>query len=213
MSFEHWLLYLLAAIGLSLTPGPNGLLVLTQAIRFGARPAAYSALGGVIGFLALVGASLAGLGALLAASEQAFWIAKLIGAAYLVVLGIQLWRAPAGPGMAVTGLAADGGERARPVARPLALFRQGLLIAVSNPKALIFFAAFLPQFMVPGMSLWLHFLILGGTFAAVELVYELLVAGMAGRIAPWLSVHGRLFNRAAGSLFILIGGLLARTQR
>ncbi|MEZ5660199.1 MAG: LysE family transporter [Burkholderiaceae bacterium] len=209
MSLQHWLLYLLAAIGLSLTPGPNGLLVLTQAIRFGARPAVYSALGGVLGFLILVGASLAGLGALLATSERAFWIAKLIGAAYLIILGIQLWRAPAAPGMAV-GMA--GGD-ARPAARPLVLFRQGLLIAVSNPKALIFFAAFLPQFMVPGMSLWMHFVILGGTFALVELLYELMVALMAGRIAPWLSVHGRLFNRCAGSLFVIIGGLLARSHR
>ncbi len=240
MSIEHWLLYLAAAIGLSLTPGPNGLLVLTQAIRFGARRAAWSALGGVIGFLVVVGASLAGLGALLAASERAFWVVKTVGAVYLVVLGVQLWRAPAAPGLAI-GLAAAGRPTSRDASasygrdpdrnddgkggrmpsedfasaagRGRALFVQGFLVAVSNPKALIFFTAFLPQFMVPGLSLQAHFLVLGGTFALVEFVYELAVAVAAGRIAPWLSRHGRLFNRVAGSLFILIGGMLARASR
>lgn len=211
VSLEAWLVYLAAAVGLSLTPGPNGLLVLTQAIRHGGRAAVFSALGGVLGFLVLVGASLIGLGALLAASERAFWIAKLLGAAYLVWLGIQLWRSPAAPGTPAPAQAAR--PPASDGARPMRLFRQGFLVAVSNPKALIFFAAFLPQFMVPGLSLGAHFLILGGTFAVVELIYELLLARLAGRIAPWLARHGRGFNRGAGLMFIAIGGWLARTPR
>ena len=86
-------------------------------------------------------------------------------------------------------------------------------MAVSNPKALIFFAAFLPQFMVPKLSFMTQFLVLGGTFAVVELIYELLIAGMAMRVAPWLGRHGRLVNRVTGATFIVIGGALSRAQR
>jgi len=207
MTFDFWLIYLLAAIGLSLTPGPNGLLSLTHGVRFGLARAVFTVLGGVVGFMVLVAASLAGLGALLAASEAAFTAAKWIGAAYLVYLGIRLWRAPP-PAVSVPAAGGLAGE-----AGIFRLFTQGFLVAVSNPKALIFFAAFLPQFMQPGAALWLRFLILGGTFGLVELIYELAVAGAAQRIAPWLGRNGRWFNRVSGATFIGIGGLLAISRR
>jgi threonine/homoserine/homoserine lactone efflux protein len=207
MSIELWLLYLVASVGLSLTPGPNGLLALTHGACFGLRRSVGTVLGGAAGFLLLIAASLAGLGALLAASEQAFTVAKWIGAAYLVYLGIKVWRSPAaivavGPG------AADAGG-----ARPSDLFRQGFLVAVSNPKALVFFAAFLPQFIVPGLPYWLQLAVLGGTFVVVEILYELMLAGLAQRIAPWLTRHGRLFNRIAGGTFVGMGVVLAGAHR
>jgi threonine/homoserine/homoserine lactone efflux protein len=206
MSVELWLVYLVAAIGLSLTPGPNGLLSLTHGACFGLRPTIYTVLGGALGFFILIAASLAGMGALLATSEQAFTIAKWIGAAYLVYLGIRLWRAPAP--------ATPSPDAARPQqANRLRMFNQGLLVAVSNPKALIFFAAFLPQFIVPGSSFLLQLLIFGGTFVVVEVGYELLLAGMAQRIAPWLARHGRWFNRATGGTFIGIGVVLSTASR
>ena len=204
MSLDLWLLYAAAAVGLSLTPGPNGLLSLTHGMRFGVRRTVATVLGGVTGFLLLIAVSLAGLGALLAASEQAFTIAKWIGAAYLVYLGIRTWRAPpprvsaGGPAEAVT---------------PRGLFLQGFLVATSNPKALIFFAAFLPQFMDPAAAWLPQFLIMGGTFGFVEFVYELVLAGMAQRVAPWLVANGRWFNRAAGAMFVGIGGMLATVGR
>lgn len=206
MSIELWLVYLGAAIALSLTPGPNGLLSLTHGACFGLRPTVWTVLGGALGFIVLIAASLAGLGALLAASEQAFTVAKWIGAAYLVWLGIRLWRAPA-PVISARAEAVPG------EARPRRLFSQGFLVAVSNPKALIFFAAFLPQFMVPGLSFAAHLLVLGGTFVVVEIVYELMLAGLAQRIAPWLGRHGRWFNRVAGGTFVGIGAALATTSR
>jgi len=206
VTLEFWTVYALAAIGLSLTPGPNGLLSLTHGVRFGIARTVFTVLGGVSGFMVLVAASLAGLGALLAASEAAFIVTKWIGAAYLVYLGIRLWRAP--PPMVSTPAAENLAETG--AAR---LFVQGFLVAVSNPKALIFFAAFLPQFMVPGASYWLQFAVLGGTFAAVEFCYELVLAGMAQKIAPWLGRHGRWFNRIAGSTFVGIGGLVATANR
>ena len=209
MSLDLWLVYLAAAIGLSLTPGPNGLLALTHGACFGLRPTAWTVLGGALGFFLLIAASLAGMGALLAASEGAFTAAKWVGAAYLVYLGVRLWRSPA-PVVAAPG---PGAGQDAASARPLRLFGQGLLVAVSNPKALIFFAAFLPQFMVPGASLVSQLFILGGTFVVTEVVYELLLAGLAGRIAPWLGRHGRWFNRAAGGTFVGIGAALATTNR
>ena len=210
MSLDLWLVYLAAATGLSLTPGPNGLLALTHGACFGLRPTVWTVLGGALGFLLLIAASLAGLGALLAASEIAFTVAKWIGAAYLVYLGVRLWRSPA---PVVTALPPATGQDAAMAARPQRLFGQGFLVAASNPKVLIFFVAFLPQFMVPGASFPFQLLVLGGTFVVVEVVYELLLAGLAGRIAPWLGRHGRWFNRAAGGTFVGIGAALATTNR
>jgi threonine/homoserine/homoserine lactone efflux protein len=217
MSLDLWLVYLAAAVGLSLTPGPNGLLALTHGANFGLRSTVWTVLGGALGFLTIIALSLAGLGALLAASETAFVVAKWIGGAYLVWLGVRLWRSPA-PAIAVPGEASPGetaGTVAGRAAGPGAprLFGQGLVVSVSNPKAIIFFAAFLPQFMVPGTPFMLQLLLLGGTFVVVEIVYELMLAGLAGRIAPWLGRHGRLFNRAAGGTFVGIGALLATANR
>jgi homoserine/homoserine lactone efflux protein len=205
---QLWLIYLAAAAGLSLTPGPNGLLVLTHGMRFGVRRTVPTALGGVAGFMVLVAASLAGLGALLATSERAFEIAKWIGAAYLVYLGVRTWRAPA---PVVDQTVPDSSFTTS--LRWRRRFAEGFVVAVSNPKALIFFAAFLPQFMQPGTSVWLQFLILGGTFGLVELAYELVVAGAAQQIAPWLGRNGRWFNRISGATFVGIGGLLALARR
>ena len=111
MTLEHWLIYLVAAFGLSLTPGPNGLLALTHGMRFGLRRSVATLLGGVVGFLLLIAVSMAGLGALLAASEQAFTIAKWLGAAYLVYLGIRTWRAPVTAPVRAENLPDSGGRR------------------------------------------------------------------------------------------------------
>lgn len=207
MSVELWLVYLVAAIGLSLTPGPNGLLTLTHGACFGLRPTIYTVLGGGLGFFVLIAASLAGMGALLAASEHAFTIAKWIGGGYLVYLGVRVWRSPP-PGIAPESQAARPQQANR-----LRMFNQGFLVAVSNPKGLIFFAAFLPQFIVPGDSFVFQLLVFGGTFVVVEVAYELLLAGTAQRIAPWLARHGRWFNRATGGTFIGVGAVLTTASR
>lgn len=207
MTLEFWLFYVLTSVGLSLTPGPNGLLALTHGARFGFRPTLFTVLGGALGFFLLIAISLAGLGALLAASERAFTMAKWLGAAYLIYLGVRVWRAPP------AAVAATPAGAARREARPSRLFREGFLVAVSNPKGLVFFAAFLPQFMVPGLSFAAQLAVLGGTFVAVEIAYELLLARTAQRVAPWLGRHGKLFNRAAGTAFIGMGAALLTARR
>lgn len=207
MTIELWLVYLVAAIGLSLTPGPNGLLSLTHGACFGFRPTIYTVIGGALGFLLLIAISLAGFGALLAASERAFVIAKWLGAAYLVYLGIRLWRAPPPDFQS----AASRVTTTR--AGAFQLFQQGFLVAVSNPKGLLFFAAFLPQFMVAEASFLLQLAVFGGTFVVVEVLYELLLASFAQRLAPWLSRSGRWFNRITGGMFVGIGAALATASR
>jgi threonine/homoserine/homoserine lactone efflux protein len=207
MSIELWLVYLLAAVGLSLTPGPNGLLALTHGAQFGFRPSVFTILGAGLGFLLIIAISLAGMGALLVASEAAFTTAKWLGAAYLAYLGVRLWRAPA---PAFTRIDRDASAHE---ARAGRLFLEGFLVAASNPKSIIFFAAFLPQFMTPGAPYLIQLAVLGGTFVIIEIVYELMLAGLANRIAPWLLRHGRTFNRITGSTFIGIGAALAAAGR
>lgn len=196
MDLQAWLLYLLASIGLALSPGPNGLLALTHGALHGPRRAVWTAAGGCTGFVALIGASLFGIGALLQATPAALVALKWGGGAYLVWLGVQVWRAPP-PGM---GPAASGAAAAGP-----ALFRQALLTALGNPKALLFFLAFLPQFMDPAGSLPLQFLVMAGTYAVVEFAFEVSLAAAAHRVSPWLQRTGRRFNQACGALFVLIG--------
>ncbi|MGA0612032.1 LysE family translocator [Caldimonas sp. KR1-144] len=200
MDLHTWLVYLLASIGLSLSPGPNGLLALTHGALHGRRKALFTIAGGALGFVTLIALSMFGIGALLQASLTWLTVMKWIGGAYLVWLGIQVWRSPPiGLGPKAAAAAPRGGA---------SLFRQGLLSAVTNPKALLFFAAFLPQFVDPSRDLALQFAVMAGSFAVVEIATELLIASLAQRISPWLARVGRRFNQACGGVFVAIGAAL-----
>ena len=199
MDLNTWLIYLIAAVGLSLSPGPNGLLALTHGALHGRRLTMFTIAGGALGFVVLIALSMFGIGALLQTSLLWLTVLKWVGGAYLVWLGIQVWRSPP---LGAT-LAATGGQ-----ARAGVLFRQGLLSAVTNPKGILFFAAFLPQFIDPARSLWLQFVVMAGTFALVEIATELFIASAAHRIRPWLQRVGKAFNRACGGVFMAIGAAL-----
>lgn len=202
MDFSTWLIYAVAALGLSLSPGPNGLLALTHGALHGRRLALYTIVGGVLGFVALIALSMFGIGALLQRSLSWLTALKWLGGAYLIFLGIQVWRSPP------IAAALQAGQAAGPGPRPWALFQQGLLSALSNPKALLFFAAFLPQFIDPTRSLVWQFIVMAGTFALVELATELVLASTAQRLRPWLARVGRRFNQACGAIFMVIGAAL-----
>jgi threonine/homoserine/homoserine lactone efflux protein len=196
MELHNWLLYLAASIGLSLSPGPNGLLALTHGALHGRRKALFTISGGVLGFVILIALSMFGIGALLQASIVWLTVLKWVGGAYLVWLGVQVWRSPPME-LRVTD---EGGGRPG-----WSLFKDGLLSAVTNPKALLFFAAFLPQFIDPHRNLVVQFAVMAATFGTVEFLYELMVAHAAHRIGGLLRRIGRKFNRACGSIFIAIG--------
>ena len=199
MDFGTWLIYFVASLGLSLSPGPNGLLALTHGALHGRRMALHTIFGGVLGFVTVIALSMFGIGALLQTSVAWLVALKWLGGAYLVYLGVMVWRSPP--------IRLEADAAAGPVSAG-SLFRQGLLSAVTNPKALLFFAAFLPQFIDPAHSLFVQFLVMGGTFAVVELATEVAVASMAHRLRPWLQRVGRRFNKACGGIFIAIGAAL-----
>lgn len=206
MALETWILYLFAASLLCVTPGPNTLLALVHGASHGVQRTVFTCLGGALGFTLVIAVCMAGLGALLTASATMFTILKWVGAAYLVYLGIVTWRAPP-----ITVRLSP--EHRTASARTL--FSHGFMAAASNPKGIVFFAAFLPQFIDPARSQITQFLVLAATFIVIEFVYELFLAGSANRLAPWLGRKkvGRWLNRGTGVVFVGMGGLLAAANR
>ena len=148
-----------------------------------------------------------GLGALLAASETAFTVAKVVGAAYLIYLGIKTFRSEAA--------VFDGAATQALATRQRSFFLRGFLVGASNPKAVLFFAAFFPQFLNPNAPFAPQFAILALTFMAFEFTVLTACALGVSRIAPVLR-SGRVvrwFNHISGGLFTLMGGLLLLTRR
>ncbi len=191
-----WLLYTAAALGLSLTPGPNGLLALTHGALYGVRRTLFTIAGGALGFTGVIAASLFGIGAILAASADLLTVLKWLGGAYLVWLGIQVWRS--------APIAAERSS-ASPLLTRVAVFRQGFLAAVTNPKGILFFVAFLPQFLVTDSPLLTQFAIMAATFVGIEIVTELAIAAGSAKIQPVLARFGKRFNHIFGGLFMVIG--------
>lgn len=208
MEWKTWLIYTVAVLGLSLTPGPNSLLVLAHGALHGRRRTLWTIAGGAVGFICLIALSMAGIGTLLQTSAHALVLLKWIGGAYLVWLGIQLWHAPGLQLADPDPPAGPAGPVGQAGARPSTLFRQGLLAAISNPKVLLFYGAFLPQFLAPERSLWAQFAVMALTFAVAECCVEWGIASLAHRIRPWLQRSGRRFNKACGLVFALIGGAM-----
>jgi threonine/homoserine/homoserine lactone efflux protein len=172
---------------------------LTHGALHGRRKALYPIFGGAVGFVIVIALSMFGIGALLQASLVWLTVLKWVGGAYLVWLGIQVWRSPP------LGVEVQGKVEPR---AGWSLFQQGALSALTNPKGILFFAAFLPQFIDPARSLFVQFVIMAGTFAVIEVMTEIIIASLAHRISPWLKRVGRRFNQACGGVFMLIGAAL-----
>ena len=196
MELTNWLIYFAAVLGLTLTPGPNGLLALTHGAIYGTRKTIATILGGSVGFATVIGLSMFGIGALLAASSQALIVLKFLGGAYLVWLGIQVWRSPS---------LGEASPKVIERVSSASLFRQGALAALTNPKGILFFVAFLPQFIDPAISLLTQFVVMAATFVVIEFIYEYVVATLANRIQPWLARFGKKVNRVFGGVFMAIG--------
>ncbi|SCK15567.1 LysE family translocator [Vogesella sp. LIG4] len=206
MSFSNWILYLGTIVMLMAAPGPGPLLTLSHGAQHGARGGIPNALGFSAGALLLMALSALGITALLFTSPTAFKVVKLLGAGYLVWLGITLWRKP----FKLDG-AADGG----PASRLWSGFRPAFLLAVSNPEDTIFFSALLPRFLDPSHSLWPQYLVMAATWVVADLVIAVLLAAAGGRLGEWLAHGQRLkrFSRTSGGLFMIAGLMLAAVQR
>ena len=210
MSIETWLLYVVAVFVLTVTPGPSVLMCVTHGVNYGAKRTLFSALGSVTAVVGIMTCSAIGLGAALAASEYAFNVIKWCGVAYLLYIGVTTLRST----NSNFDLSSESVNKGTEVSR-LSLYVKGLLVGASNPKALLFFTAFFPQFINPAAPQLPQFLILGITFVCFELFWLMFYATFASRVAPWLRVKGRarMFNRASGAMFIGASALLASAKR
>jgi homoserine/homoserine lactone efflux protein len=202
---DTYLLFVAVAALAILSPGPGVVMTLSNAARDGLRGALAGILGIACGAWVVAALSATGLGLLLAASGTAFQVAKWLGAAYLVYLGVRLWRAPAPQLVCVD--AAPAGLRRR--------FGEGLSLQVSNPKAIAFFLSVLPQFMPPGEQGPARFVLLVLTYAGLILVIHSGYALAAQAARRWLqSPRGaRLLQRTGGLAFIFFGAALAASRR
>lgn len=202
MTLETWLAFLLASAVMLAIPGPTILLIIGQSLGAGrGRPLPLVA-GVALGDLTAITLSLAGLGALLAASSLAFTVLKWAGAAYLVWLGVQMWRAP------VT-------EAAAPALSARRAFRGAYVVTALNPKGIAFFVAFVPQFITPGAPFLPQAALLVGSFVTLAAANAMLYALLAGRLSGAVARPAvrRALNRVGGSVLVGAGVATAAMRR
>ncbi len=208
MSLHSWWLFVLMTFVVSATPGPNMLLVLSNSARFGLRGAMSTMVGCMTSLLAMMSISAAGLGALLQMFPAVFDALRLAGAAYLAYLGIKSWRSP------VQNQTVAAIKAIQPLVKPSAHFRQGMLVAASNPKAILFAVAFLPQFINPQNAQLPQFAILLLTFAVIEVSWYFVYAVSGKRLSAYLERASvlRLFNRVTGGAFVGFAAMMAAVR-
>lgn len=180
------------ALLLGMTPGPDNLFVLMQSARRGRRLGLCVVLGLCLGLVVHTSAVALGLAAVFAASEVAFSVLKFAGAAYLLYLAWGAWSAPVQP-LAAEAVRAQADAGATGLADAMRWLGQGVVMNLTNPKVLIFFLAFLPQFADPGRgSVSLQIMVLGAVFIAATLL-------VFGAIACAAGTFGALLQRSAGA--------------
>ena len=208
MTLTHWWLFLVTGVVLSLTPGPAVLYVLSSALRAGGRKSIASSLGILTGNAIYFALTATSVGALVMASYQLFFWIKWLGAAYLIYMGVKAL-------LSNTGIVPTGRDDLRADIPARTLYTNGILLQLSNPKAIVFFAAILPQFIDPRAGVASQVLILGVTSVVSE--FAVLVGyGMAAGTASALAQQPRYAkwtNRASGGLLIAAGAGLAALQR
>jgi len=209
MSLHLWLAYVGIIGVLIAVPGPSALISMTHGLRYGRRRALATVIGGVTAAMTLMTASALGLGAILAASTTAFTVLKVVGAAYLIWLGISAWRSSA----PAESIIISGQPQEMPGV--LKLFRKGYMVGISNPKDLLFFAALFPNFVDASQPHAIQFATLAVTWAITDcgLMFAYACAGrrLSGVFANPSRL--RLLNRAVGSLFVFAGSALAISAR
>lgn len=205
MTLDWWLTYLLTTSILSLSPGSGAINTMSTGISHGYRGAVASIAGLQLGLsihIVLVGI---GLGALVSQSLLAFEVLKWCGAAYLIWLGICQWRSAGAIDMnAVT--------KAMPRRK---LFKRAVLVNLTNPKSIVFLAALFPQFIIPHQPQVAQYLVLGVTTVVVDIIVMIGYATLAKRISSWIKAPKQmtLLNRIFGSLFMMVGLLLATARK
>lgn len=206
MTFEIWLAFAAASAVLLVIPGPTVLLVVAYSLGQGRRAAVATTAGVALGDFTAMTASLLGLGVVLANSATLFTAVKWLGAAYLVYLGIQLWRAPVSDRRLDVPIPVVSGRR---------MFVHTWLVTALNPKSLVFFVAFLPQFLDPSRPLLGQFVTMELTFLVLATANAALYATLAARARRGIRQPAvqRALNRTGGALLVAAGLLTATLRR
>lgn len=207
MSWDTWLAYLVACWVISLSPGAGAIASMSSGLNFGFRRGYWNAVGLQLALILQIAIVAAGLGALLAASELAFAFIKWFGVLYLLYLGWKQWVAPP------RALVAEQVDARR--GRPLALVLRGFVVNASNPKAIVFILAVLPQFLDTSRPLLAQYLIMTLTMVTVDLLVMAGYTGLAARVLTLLRepAQQRLLNRVFGGLFGAAATLLATVKQ
>ncbi len=207
MSLETWLAFFAACWVISLSPGAGAIASMSSGLQYGFWRGYWNALGLQLALIVQIAVIAAGLGAVLATSAMAFTLIKWFGVAYLVYLGIKQWRA----------LPSDLSEDAtvRPIGKPLALVFRGFLVNISNPKALVFMLAILPQFIDTHLPLLPQYLMIGVTMVSVDLIVMAGYTGLASKVLRALKTpkQQRRMNRTFAGLFVSAAAFLATLHR
>ncbi len=202
---SYWLLFLSAAMALNLSPGPDLFFVLSRTLGHGPRVGMAAVCGVCSGAMVHVVAAALGLALVLSAAPWLFTVLKYVGGAYLVYLGVGMWRS-AGAALLPQ---ADNARRTT----AMQTFWQGVLVDVLNPKVILFFIAFLPQFVREGRgSATAQLLLLGTLVVCGAFVVEALAVLAADRLTAWLRTQARVacvLERGLGVAMIALGVLLA----
>ncbi|KVQ78162.1 LysE family translocator [Burkholderia multivorans] len=208
MNLHTWWLFVATVFVVSAIPGPNMLLVMTHGARHGLRRSAATMAGCLSALVLMLSVSAAGLGVFLEAWPAMFNALRFAGAAYLIYLGVKAWRASADD---VPAADAEPALRHAANASRWALFRNGFLVAGSNPKAILFAAALLPQFINAAEPTLPQFGMLVVTFAVIEVSWYLVYASFGTRIGTTLKSRSvaKIFNRLTGGLFVGFGAMMA----
>jgi homoserine/homoserine lactone efflux protein len=207
MAWHTWLAFLVASWVISLSPGAGAIASMSSGLRYGFARGYWNALGLQVGLALQIAVVAAGVGAILATSALAFTLIKWFGVAYLLYLAVRQWRA-APMAMSDDTTAVEDASRTGLVVR-------GLLVNVSNPKALVFMLAVLPQFIDPGAPLLIQYLIIGATMVSVDLIVMAGYTGLASRVLRLLRSprQQRRLNRTFAGLFVGAATLLASLRR
>ncbi len=192
-SAAHLLAFAMTSVVIVLIPGPSLLFTIGRAISAGRRDAMLTVLGNALGlYTQILGVAL-GVGPIIAASATAYTVLKVIGAAYLVWLGIQTWRHR-------REATADLAVLDRPAKPSQHAVRDGYLVGLTNPKTIVFFAALLPQFVDHGAGpVWSQFAILGLVFMAIGIIGDTTFALLAGRARDWFARSPKRMERIGGT--------------
>ena len=201
MAMSNWLTFLFVSLAATFSPGPGVLLAISTSFSLGPRRTLYSSAGNALGVFIVATIAVTSVGMLLHTSVLAFVILKTLGAGYLVYLGVRQWLPKAK--QVQIGLATPSSS----IASRSGVFSRGLLVALTNPKAILFFTAIFPQFMPDSGVEPVRFLLLTSTFVVCVLVSHLCYILLAARLGGG-GVNpntARLINRVSGVLFIGLG--------